>query len=65
MIRDATGGKADPAENYIGPVVQTEDGVAVIEHPEHGDHRYEGDQVLAVVFQRALDAEEREQRVLD
>lgn len=55
----------DVGEQYVGPVVRTADGVALVEHPEHGDHRYDGDMVLACVFQRSLDAEEREQRVRD
>ena len=50
---------------YIGPVFATKDGAADLLHPEHGDHHYRGDMVIAVVYQRNLDAEEREQRVQD
>lgn len=50
---------------YIGPVIETDEGRALVTHPEHGDHDYQGDLVLACVFQRALDAEEREARVRD
>lgn len=57
--------KVDVGENYIGPVIQTVDGEAYIEHPEHGDHCYKGDITLVTVYQRSLDAEEREARVRD
>lgn len=57
------GVSVDP--QYIGPVIQTSDGVADITHPEHGDHLYRGDMVIACVYQRSLDAEQREQRVRD
>jgi hypothetical protein len=50
---------------YIGPVFETEAGVADLAHPEHGDHHYRGDMTIAVVYQRNLDAEERERRVQD
>jgi hypothetical protein len=50
---------------YIGPVFTTESGAADLLHPEHGDHHYRGDMTIASVFQRNLDAEEREQRVQD
>ena len=50
---------------YIGPVFATKSGAADLLHPEHGDHHYRGDMVIAVVYQRNLDAEEREQRVQD
>lgn len=56
---------ANVQDRYIGPVFRTREGVATIEHPEHGDHRYEGDMTCVVVYQRALDAEEREARVAD
>lgn len=49
---------------YIGPVFRTGEG-ATVEHPEHGDHVYCGDWAIATVFQRSLDAEEREARVQD
>ena len=51
---------------YIGPVFRTKDTEADVVHPEHGDHCYRGqDWVIATVFQRSLDAEEREARVQD
>lgn len=50
---------------YIGPVFCTAGGKADILHPEHGDHHYRGDMVIACVYQRNLDAEEREQRTKD
>lgn len=50
---------------YIGPVIQSVDGAADVVHPEHGDHFYRGDMVIACVYQRSLDAEQREQRVRD
>jgi len=62
-IEAATGVKVEPA--YVGPVVEAVDGELVITHPEHADHEYYGPIVLAVVFQRVLDAEERAQRVRD
>jgi hypothetical protein len=55
----------DIGEQYIGPVFQCDEGEADLLHPEHGDHLYRGDMVIAVVYQRNLDAEEREQRVAD
>jgi len=57
--------KARVGEQYIGPVFCTRDGKADVLHPEHGDQHYCGDMTIAVVYQRNLDAEERERRVLD
>jgi len=54
-----------PDTQYIGPVFQCSGGAADLVHPEHGDHRYEGDMTIAVVYQRNLDAEEREVRTRD
>ena len=53
------------AKEYIGPVFTTQKGAADLLHPEHGDHHYRGEMVIAVVYQRNLDAEEREARVQD
>ena len=53
---------AGVAEQYIGPVLR---GPCEIQHPEHGDHIHTTDAVIAVVYQRNLDAEQREQRTLD
>jgi len=63
MIRTAT--RCGVGRQYVGPVIRTVEGKAYVEHPEHGDLDFRGDMVLAVVFQRALDAEEREARVAD
>lgn len=57
-------------EKYLGPVFETVNGKAYVSHPEHGDHDFRAETVggsmcIAVVFQRALDAEEREARVID
>lgn len=57
--------RANIDAKYVGPVFETEDGLATIEHPEHGWHHYKGDMCVAVVYQRNLDAEEREQRTRD
>lgn len=60
LIQEATGAVIDP--KYIGPVFMGGN----IRHPEHGDHvGYPTDLPCAVVFQRSLDREEREQRVRD
>lgn len=59
-IKYATGREIAP--QYIGPVFVG----GSIRHPEHGDHEnYPAGQVCAVVYQRSLDAEEREARVQD
>lgn len=50
---------------YIGPVIQTVEGVADVVHPEHGDHFYRGDMTIACVYQRSLDSEQRAHRVRD
>ena len=69
IILDATTRAGRPClidhSDYIGPVFQTTEGRAYVEHPEHGDHDFRVDCTMAVVFQRSLDAEERAQRVAD
>ena len=50
---------------YVGPVFQTTDGKAYVDHPEHGPQGFEGDMTIASVYQRSLDSEERERRVQD
>lgn len=52
---------------YIGPVfVSPPDPTPHdLRHPEHGHQGFPPQQVCAVVYQRNLDAEEREQRSLD
>ena len=57
--------KSNIGERYIGPVFKTSFGLAELVHPEHGNHIYKGDMTIACVFQRNLDAEQREQRVKD
>jgi hypothetical protein len=56
--------KSNVGTQYIGPVFVTDDTTA-LRHPEHGDHEYEAGMCVAVVFQRNLDAENREQRSRD
>ncbi len=63
MIEKSAGVKVDA--RYIGPVFRSADARAYVEHPEHGDHDYQCETVRATVYQRSLDAEEREQRVRD
>lgn len=65
LIREANG--CQVAVAYIGPVFQspanpTENDLT---HPEHGHQGFPAGAVCAVVFQRSLDQEEREQRVVD
>jgi hypothetical protein len=65
LIREANGCEVSRA--YIGPVFEspanpTENDLT---HPEHGNQGFPAGAVCAVVFQRSLDQEEREQRVVD
>lgn len=65
LISSANGCKIDA--KYIGPVFvspkfPTADDVT---HPEHGNHGFPAGAVIVCVYQRSLDAEEREQRVRD
>ena len=58
--------KAELIESkYIGPVFRTIGDLAEIDHPEHGNHVYQGEMTVAVVYQKNLDALQREQRVVD
>lgn len=52
---------------YIGPVFVSPDKPTArdLNHPEHGPQGFPAGSVCAVVYQRNLDSEEREQRVLD
>lgn len=52
---------------YIGPVFVSPDDPTEndLDHPEHGNQGFPAKSVCAVVFQRNLDAEEREARVAD
>lgn len=65
MIREAN--KCVVGESLIGPVfvspiVPSEHDVT---HPEHGHQGFEAGAVIACVYQRNLDSEEREQRTRD
>lgn len=64
-IKSAT--KRMVAEQYIGPVFVSPDAPTEndLTHPEHGDQGFPAGAVCAVVYQRNLDAEERERRILD
>ena len=59
-IRAAT--KRVVTDKYIGPVFR---GPCQVTHPEHGDHAWPDDCVVAVVYQRNLDSEQREQMAVD
>lgn len=65
LIQAAT--NCDIAEQYIGPVFVSpaEPTCDDLTHPEHGNQGFPAGQVCAVVYQRSLDAEEREARVQD
>ena len=64
-IKALTG--ATIGEQYIGPVFVSPANPTAddVDHPEHGNHGFPKGCVVAVVYQRNLDAEEREARVLD
>lgn len=56
---------AKPGE-FDGPVLQISGKEATITHPEHGDVVLPGEgRCYGITYQRDLDAEERERRVLD
>lgn len=65
LIKAAT--KAKVAPEYIGPVFVSphEPTARDLNHPEHGPQGFPAGSVCAVVYQRNLDAEEREQRTRD
>lgn len=65
LIKEAT--KCDVDPNYIGPVFLSPSDPTPhdLTHPEHGHQGFPPGQVCAVVYQRNLDAEERERRSLD
>jgi len=52
---------------YIGPVFVSPESPTAhdLTHPEHGHQGFPAGAVCAVVYQRNLDAEERERRVMD
>lgn len=60
LVKAATG--QDVQARYMGPVFT---GPATLTHPEHGHHVYPHECINVVVYQRVLDAEEREQRARD
>ena len=60
-IKAAT--KCDVSLQYLGIVFSGAG--ATVTHPEHGDHAFVPDRCTAVVYQRSLDAEEREMRTQD
>lgn len=62
LVNDATGGRVRPTEQCCGPVFT---GPATVRHPQHQDQSFPADTVTAVVYQRNLDAEEREIRARD
>ena len=65
LIRLETGCEVDA--RYIGPVfVSPSDPTdRDLNHPEHGPQGFAAGAVCAVVYQRSLDAEEREEKVRD
>jgi hypothetical protein len=65
LLKDAT--RVDVETRYVGPVfVSPADPTADdLTHPEHGNQGFPAGAVCAVVFQRNLDAEQREARVAD
>jgi hypothetical protein len=64
-IRSATGVLID--SKYVGPVFVSPESPTAndLAHPEHGDQGFPAGSVCAVVYQRNLDAEDREARVQD
>ncbi len=64
-VKAATG--CEVGEQYVGPVFVSpeEPSAKDLDHPEHGPQGFPAGAVCAVVFQRSLDAEQREQRVAD
>lgn len=65
LVRQAT--KCEIDARYVGPVfVSPEKPTADdLTHPEHGNQGFAAGSVCAVIFQRNLDSEEREQRTQD
>jgi len=59
--------KATVEARYVGPVFRSPANPTEhdLTHPEHGHYGFEAGAVCAVVVQRSLDAEQREQRVAD
>ena len=65
LIKDSTG--CIIGNKYIGPVFVSPNNPSAddITHPEHGNQGFPAGQVCAVVYQRNLDAENREAKVID
>lgn len=65
MIRKLLG--VEIATAYLGPVFVSPANPTAndLTHPEHGNQGFQAGAVCAVVYQRSLDAEEREARVRD
>lgn len=65
LLREATG--LSISQEYLGPVFVSPQSPTEhdLTHPEHGHQGFPAGQVCAVVYQRNLDAEEREQRTQD
>jgi hypothetical protein len=65
LVKDATG--CDVGAQYLGPVFISPENPSCddLTHPEHGNHGFPAGTVCAVVYQRNLDSEQREQRVRD
>jgi len=64
-IKAATG--CDVDKKYVGPVFRSPEEPTAndLTHPEHGNQGFPAGCVIAVVYQRNLDAEERERRTRD
>lgn len=64
-IKAATGASVDA--KYVGPVFRSPSDPTPhdLTHPEHGHQGFAAGCVVAVVYQRNLDAEERERRTVD
>lgn len=64
-IREVTG--CEVGRGYIGPVFVSPENPTEndLHHPEHGAQGMPAGTICAIVFQRSLDQEEREQRVAD
>ena len=62
LVKPADAGLKGIGEAYIGPVFV---GPCVVTHPQHQHHEFPEGSVVCVVYQRNLDAEEREVRARD
>lgn len=62
LVSKATKGRVCPDARYIGPVFS---GPCTLEHPQHQHQTFPADCVVVAVYQRNMDAEEREIRAKD